>query len=88
MKGEDEEKPMHPKRLRDPDMRFDAVGDKALKKVQKKAWEAGWYPKRRKNGILWQAPDEVGQVMLHGTASDNHAYANAVSEFRKAGLDV
>jgi hypothetical protein len=79
---------LHPKRTANPNRLFDAVGDKQLKKVQKVAWDAGWWPERKKSGILWLAPDQVNQVMLHGSASDRHALANARSEFRKAGLDV
>lgn len=78
----------HPKRLANPEQPFIHVGDKDLKKLQRLAWEAGWWPARRKKGILWQAPDEVGQVLLHGSASDHHAYRNALQEFRKAGLDA
>lgn len=37
---------------------------------------------------MWLAPDGTGQVMLHATTSDHHAYANALAEFRKAGLDA
>jgi hypothetical protein len=79
---------MHPKRIANPSRPFSSVGDKQLKKIQKAAWDAGWWPEQKKRGLLWLAPDEVGQVILHGSASDRHALANALSEFRKAGLDV
>jgi len=79
---------LHPKRRANPTMKFDSVGGKELKRVQKVAWAAGWWPKRTKKGIMWFAPDGVGQVLLHGTSSDHHATANAVAAFRKAGLDV
>lgn len=79
---------MHPKRIANPDQGFIYVGDKQLRKLQKVAWEAGWWPDQKKKGILWMAPDGVGQVMLHGTSSDHHAYPNALAEFRKAGLDA
>jgi hypothetical protein len=78
----------HPKRIENPDQDFIYVGNKDLKKVQKKAWDAGWWPAQKKSGILWRHPDETGQVMLHGTASDRHALENAISLFRKAGLDI
>lgn len=78
----------HPKRIANPDQGFIYVGDKELKKLQKRAWEAGWWPAEKKAGIMWLAPDAVGQVMLHGSSSDHHAYANAVAAFRAAGLDV
>jgi hypothetical protein len=29
-----------------------------------------------------------GQVMLHRTSSDRYAYDAAVSDFRRAGLDI
>jgi len=59
-----------------------------LKKLQRRAWDAGWWPERKKKGILWLAPDEGGQVMLHGSASDHRAYDNAVALFRSAGLET
>ena len=68
--------------------KFIWVGNKDLKAVQKKAYDAGWRPKRKKKGLMWLAPTGPGQVMLHGTDSDHHAFANAVSEFRRAGLDI
>jgi hypothetical protein len=84
---DDDDKPIHPKRRVEPPPEFDYVGDKQLKKLQKCAWEAGWYPERKKKGIMWFAPDGVGHVMLHGSNSDHHAYKNLRSEFRSAGLD-
>jgi hypothetical protein len=78
---------LHPKRVA-KDTQFVHVGDKRLKKLQKIAWEAGWWPETKRKGILWLAPDEVGQVMVHGSNSDHHAYDNLVAEFRKRGLDV
>lgn len=79
---------MHPRRIAEPNQGFIYVGDKNLKKLQKCAWEAGWWPAQKKSGILWLAPDGVGQVMLHGTASDHRTHANARALFRDAGLDV
>lgn len=78
----------HPKRLKNRDQAFVSVGDKDLKKVQKKAWDAGWWPAVKRNGIMWFAPDEIGQVMLHGSSSDRHALSNAVRDFQKAGLNI
>jgi hypothetical protein len=78
----------HPKRRENPDQQFICVGDKDLKKVQKAAWRAGWWPKRKKSGIMWFAPNGAAHVMVHDSDSDHRAYANAVSEFRKAGLDI
>lgn len=78
----------HPLRNDNPNHQFDYVGDKDLKKLQKKAWDAGWWPKRKKSGIMWLAPDGVGHVTLHNTSSDNHAYDNACSQFKAAGLKV
>jgi hypothetical protein len=78
----------HPKRVADLDQRFIWVGNKDMKKLQRAAWDAWWWPKRTKSGIIWFAPTGVGQVTVHGTASDHHAYANALSEFRKAGLKI
>lgn len=77
---------IHPKREANPDQQFIHVGDKDLKKLQKKAWNAGWWPTKKKNGIMWLAPDGTGHVMLHGSDSDHHAYDNALGEFRNAGL--
>lgn len=88
MVAADEEEPKHPNHIANPHQSFIYVGDKRLKKVQKAAWDAGWWPKRTKSGIMWLAPDRAGQVLLHGTSSDHHAYDNAVAEFRKAGLKV
>jgi hypothetical protein len=88
MSDTEDDNELHPKRAANPDQAFTHVRDKHLKKVQKRAWDAGWWPAQKKSGILWQAPDGVGQVMLHGTASDHHAFENAVAEFRKAGLNI
>lgn len=85
----EEEPELHPKRIANPRKQFVCAGDKDLKKVQKVAWKAGWWPEEKKGGkILWMAPDGVGQVMVHETSSDHHAYANCLGEFRRAGLDV
>lgn len=84
----DDDIPTHPKRQAHPEQQFDSVGDKRLRRLQKVAWDAGWWPERKRNGIMWLAPDGSGQVMLHGSASDHRAHDNAVAEFRKAGLEV
>jgi hypothetical protein len=84
----DDEIRIHPKRKAHPEQKFIFVGDKKLKKLQKAAWDAQWWPETKKNGLMWLAPDGAGQVMLHGTSSDHHAYDNALGEFRRAGLDV
>lgn len=78
----------HPKRLEHPEQALITVGGKRLKKLQRVAWKAGWWPAKKKSGILWMAPDGVGQVMLHGSDSDHHAFDNAVAQFRAAGLTV
>jgi hypothetical protein len=83
-----EEISIHPKRKAHPEQQFSHVGDKKLKELQKAAWDAGWWPEKKKNGLMWLAPDGTGQVMLHATSSDHHAFANARNEFRKAGLDL
>jgi hypothetical protein len=75
--------PQHPKRRANPNEPFICVGDKQLKEVQKAAWNAGWWPVRKRSGIMWLAPDEVGQVMPHGTASDHRAHRNAVAHPRR-----
>ncbi len=79
---------VHPKRKDNPAQEFIFVGDKKLKKLQKDAWAAGWWAEKKKNGIMWLAPDCAGQVMLHGSSSDHHAFDNALAAFRKAGLQV
>lgn len=84
----DDEVPIHPKRKANPGAQFSFVGDKKLKKLQKAAWDANWWPEPKKNGIMWLAPDCAGQVMLHRSSSDHHALENALAEFRKAGLQV
>jgi hypothetical protein len=84
--GDDE--PIHPKRKRHRDQQFIHAGDKKLKKLQKAAWDAGWWPERKKMGIMWFEPSGSGHVMVHGSSSDHHALANLTSEFRKAGLNV
>lgn len=86
--SQDDEIPIHPKRKANPTAQFSYVGDKKLKKLQKEAWNAGWWAEPKKSGIMWLAPDGAGQVMLHGSSSDHHAYDNALAEFRKAGLQV
>jgi len=86
--GTSDEVPVHPKHDAWPTQQFIFVGDKNLKKLQKAAWDAGWWPERKKRGILWQAPDTVSHVMVHGSNSDHHAYANLLAEFRNAGLQV
>lgn len=83
--SEDEE---HPKRRANPDQQFIHVGDKDLKRPQRAAWQAGWWPERKKSGIMWFAPIGGGHVMVHGSSSDRHAFANVRKEFRNAGLDV
>jgi hypothetical protein len=80
--------PMHPKRIGDPPPTFDYVGDKALKKLQRKVWDEGWFPERTKKGIRWLSPNLVNHVQLHGTASDHRAYDNAKALFRQFGVDV
>ena len=76
----------HPKRDSNPEQGFVFVGDKRLKKLQKAAWDAGWWPERKKAGILWQCTDGVGQVLIHHSASDHRAYDNLLGEFRRHGL--
>ena len=88
MTASEDDPPLHPKRIANPDQQFFHVGDKQMKKLQQKAWDAGWWPQKTKKGILWLAPDGVGQVLLHGSSSDHHAYANSLGAFRRAGLDV
>jgi hypothetical protein len=51
----DDEMPVHPKREARPEQEFFYVGDKKLKKLQKAAWNANWWPERKKNGIMWLA---------------------------------
>jgi hypothetical protein len=84
----DEQSPLHPKRAAQRNQQFIHAGDKKLKALQKAAWDAGWWPERKKNGIMWFAPSGAGHVMVHGSSSDHHALANLTSEFRKAGLTV
>jgi hypothetical protein len=85
---EDDVEHQHPKRIANPQQKFIWVGDKKLKDLQKIAWDAGWWPKEMKSGIMWLAPDEVGQVAIHGSNSDRRAINNLTSEFRKAGLKI
>lgn len=80
--------PKHPKRLKDPNKAFAYVGDKRLKKLQKQAWEAGWWPDEKRDGIMWQSPDRRFQVMIHRTDSDRRAFDNAAALFRRFGLEV
>lgn len=84
----DNEPAQHPKRLANPKATFVHAGDKRLKKIQKAAWDAGWWPAEKKSGIMWQSPDGRHQVMLHRTDSDHRAYDNAVAQFRAAGLKL
>ena len=57
----DDEIPIHPKRRAHPNQQFICVGDKSLKKLQKAAWDANWWPERKKNGLMWLAPDGSGK---------------------------
>lgn len=84
----DDEVQQHPRRISNADQKFIWVGDKKLKAVQKVAWDAGWWPKETKSGIMWLAPDEAGQVAIHGSNSDHRAIKNLTAEFRKAGLKI
>jgi len=86
--GTSDEMPVHPKRGASRTQQFIFVGDKDLRKLQKAAWDAGWWPENKKRGIMWQAPDTVRHVMVHRSNSDHHAYANLLAEFRSAGLQV
>ena len=78
----------HPKRVTHPEQPFIYVGDKDLKKIQRAAWDAGWWPERKKSGIMWRAPNDAGHVMLHGTSRGGRAFENALAQFRRAGLDI
>jgi hypothetical protein len=87
--GSEDDIELHPKRKANPDQKFIYAGNKDLKKLQKVAWEAGWWPEEKKGGkILWLAPNQIGQVLVHTTSSDHHAYDNCLGLFRNAGLDV
>lgn len=86
--GTSDEMPVHPKRVASRTQQFISVGDKDLRKLQKAAWDAGWWPESKKRGIMWLAPDCVRHVMVHGSNSEHHAYANLLAEFRSAGLQV
>jgi len=79
---------MHARRLENPDQAFIHVGDKRLKALQRKAWKQGWWPERKKDGIMWMAPDRDEHVTLHRSQSDHRAYDNALGLFRAAGLDA
>ncbi len=79
---------MHPKRLARPNARFSFVGDKRAKQLQRLAWDAGWWPERKRAGIMWLAPDGVDCVMVHGTPSDRRAYDNMRADFRARGLQL
>jgi hypothetical protein len=79
---------LHPKRKANPDQKFIYAGDKKLKDVQKVAWDAGWWPERKKMGIMWLAPTGGGHVMVHSSSSDHRALDNALSLFRSAGLEI
>jgi IS4 transposase len=79
---------VHPQRLANPDARSFAVGDKRYRQLQRRAWDAGWWPVRTKKGVAWLAPDGVAQVVLHNTPSDRRAYDNVEARFRAAGLQT
>lgn len=85
---EDDVEQEHHLRVANPQQKFIWVGDKKLKRLQKIAWDAGWWPKETKSGIMWRAPGDAGQVAIHGTNSDHRAIRNLTSEFRKAGLKI
>lgn len=88
MQPTDEDPVQHPRRLEYPDQGFVWIGDKDLKKLQKKAWDAGWWPQQKKNAIAWLAPIGGDSVLLHGTSTDHRAYKNARALFKKHGLNV
>jgi hypothetical protein len=85
---DEDERTLHPKREQYTDQDFIYVGKKDFKRVQKAAWDAGWWPAQKRSGLMWQSPDQRFQVMVHGTSSDHHAFNNMVAEFRKAGLKI
>lgn len=76
----------HPRRA-DPDCSFIAVGDKDWKAYQRQLWDQGWYPLKKKKGILWLAPNG-GQLLIHGTPGDGRALRNNRAEARRLGADV
>jgi hypothetical protein len=88
VQGNPAEAGKHPKRLARPDKAFVYVGDKRVKRLQRQAWEAGWWPEEKRDGILWQSPDQRFQVMIHRTGSDRRAFDNVAARFRRFGLDV
>jgi hypothetical protein len=58
----------------------------AIKKLLTMAEEQGWRVKDKKGGWMLFAPDRIGKVMVHKTASDHHALGNLLSEMRKLGF--
>lgn len=58
-----------------------------LRKLLKAAQDQGFIVKRTRKGH-WQVRNAEGQIVavIAGTPSDSHAWRNALSDMRKAGL--
>lgn len=59
---------------------------KEYRKLIKEAEAAGGRVEKKNAGVMIYGP--TGMVMMHTTASDHRALANARSELRKAGLSL
>lgn len=59
---------------------------KEVKNLLKQAEKQNWRVKEKKKGWMLYSPDGNMKVMIHKTASDHHAFDNAVSEMRKGGF--
>lgn len=80
---------MHKRRAKEPDAKRPRVRNREHDALVKAAWDAGWWCEQRKSGsVLCLAPDDVGKVMVHGTASGPRSLKNVRADFRRAGLDV
>lgn len=60
--------------------------NKDWKRLVGEAQVAGGRVETKKKGIMIYGP--AGMVMLHTSASDHRALANARSELRKAGIEI
>lgn len=65
------------------------MAKRSAQELLKIAERQGWRIQRTKKGWMCYPPDRSeAPVMIHGTASDNRWYKNAVAQLRRSGLDV
>lgn len=63
---------------------------KELRPLVRKARDQGWRERSSKNGLLLYPPDGSRPIPVHGSPSQgrSRSTANAIAQFRRAGLEV